>query len=52
MALGYTQREIGELLYISEKTVETYKGRLMQKLDARKRSDLVKYAFEHGIAEV
>lgn len=52
LALGYTQREIGELLYISEKTVETYKGRLMQKLDARKRSDLVKYAFEHGIAEV
>lgn len=52
LALGYTQKEIGERLFISEKTVETHKSRLMQKLGVKKRSDLVRYAFEHRIAEV
>lgn len=52
IALGYTQREIGERLFISEKTVETYKSRLLTKLGVEKRSDLVRYAFEHDIAEL
>lgn len=52
LALGYTQREIGELLFISEKTVETYKSRLLGKLGLEKRSELVRYAFENGIAEL
>lgn len=52
LALGYTQREIGDLLYISEKTVETYKSRLIAKLGLEKRSELVRYAFENGIAEL
>lgn len=52
IALGYTQREIGESLFISEKTVETYKSRLLAKLGLERRSDLVRYAFEHDIAEL
>lgn len=52
LALGYTQREIGELLFISEKTVETYKSRLLSKLGLEKRSELVRFAFESGIAEL
>lgn len=52
LALGYTQREIGEVLYISEKTVETYKSRLLSKLGFEKRSELVRYAFENDIAEL
>lgn len=52
LALGYTQREIGESLFISEKTVETYKSRLLTKLGLEKRSELVRYAFENGIVEL
>lgn len=52
LALGYTQREIGEALFISEKTVETYKSRLLAKLGLEKRSELVRYAFEKGIVDL
>ena len=52
LALGFTQREIGEALFISEKTVETYKSRLLVKLGLEKRSELVRYAFESGVATI
>lgn len=52
LALGYTQREIGEVLYISEKTVETYKSRLLSKLGFERRSELVRYAFENGMVDL
>lgn len=52
LALGYTQREIGDALHISEKTVETYKSRLFVKLGITKRSELVRYAFERGLVEI
>lgn len=52
LALGYTQREIGGTLFISEKTVETYKSRLLAKLGLEKRSELVRYAFEERIVEL
>lgn len=52
LALGYTQREIGDSLHISEKTVETYKSRLLAKLGMTRRSELVHYAFEKGIVEL
>ena len=52
LALGYTQREIGEALFISEKTVETYKSRLLAKLGLEKRSELVRYAFVKGIVDL
>ncbi|MCT8137024.1 response regulator transcription factor [Anaerobacillus sp. CMMVII] len=46
IALGYTQKEISTELFISIKTVETYKARLMDKIGAKKKSDLVKYALK------
>lgn len=49
IALGYTQKEIGEELFISTKTVETYKTRIMEKLGETKRSALVKYAIKHNL---
>lgn len=49
IAMGYSNVEIGEKLLISTKTVETYKYRVMEKLNAKKRSDLVKYALENGL---
>ncbi|MEA4901796.1 response regulator transcription factor [Desulfitobacterium sp.] len=51
LALGHTNHEIADMLHVSIKTVETYKGRLMEKLEMRKRADLVRYALDHGIIE-
>jgi len=48
VALGYTNKEIGESLQVSVKTVETHKSRMMEKLRCRKRSDLVRFAIDHG----
>ncbi len=50
-AEGYTSQEIGEKLIISAKTVDTYRGRLMEKLGFRHRSELVRYALKHGLLE-
>ena len=48
---GYSSREIGERLFISPKTVDTYRQRLMQKLGLKHRADLVQYALRHGLLE-
>jgi two-component system response regulator NreC len=48
-AEGYTSREIGQQLHISHKTVDTYRQRLMEKLDLHHRVDLVKFALHHGL---
>jgi two-component system response regulator NreC len=49
VALGHTNQEIAEALYLSVKTVESYKGRLMEKLGLRGRAALVRYAVEAGL---
>lgn len=48
-AKGFNSREIGEKLYLSPKTVETYRLRAMQKLNLEHRSDLVDFALKAGI---
>jgi len=48
IAWGYTNKEIAAALRISVKTVETYKARLMVKLDLRSRVDIVRYALHQG----
>ena len=40
---GYTLTAIGEKLFLSVKTVDTYKKRLMEKTNTKKRSELVEY---------
>ena len=49
IAQGFSNAEIAKELRISVKTVETYKYRIMEKLNAKKRSELVKFAMENGI---
>ena len=49
VALGHTNQEIADSLYLSVKTVESYKGRLMEKLGLRGRASLVRYAVEAGL---
>ena len=49
VAEGYTAPEIGEKLFISPKTVDTYKQRINEKLGLEHRSDYVKLALRLGI---
>lgn len=49
VAAGYTAREIGEQLIISPKSVETYRARIMEKLELSTRADLVRYALRRGL---
>ncbi len=49
IAKGYSNAEIAEKLVVSTRTVETYKYRIMEKLNVKKRSDLVKFAMEQGL---
>jgi two-component system response regulator NreC len=48
-AQGYSSREISEKLVISPKTVDTYRQRLMEKLELRNRVMLVQYALRKGL---
>ena len=51
-ARGFSNQEIAARLYISPKTVDTYRARIMSKLDLHRRSDLVEYALRTGLIEV
>ncbi|HYJ46062.1 MAG TPA: response regulator transcription factor [Pyrinomonadaceae bacterium] len=51
IALGYSNKEIAAQLEISIKTVETYKSRLMEKLDLHSRVDIVRYALRQGLMQ-
>lgn len=46
---GYTCREIGEQLFLSTRTVETYRMRIMHKLGLKNRSELVEYAMKNDM---
>lgn len=49
IAKGYSNKEIGEQLVISVKTVETHKSNLMEKLQMKTRPELVAYALKKGL---
>jgi two-component system response regulator NreC len=51
VALGHTTAQIAEQLFLSVRTVETYKLRGMEKLGLQGRAALVRYALEHGLLE-
>ena len=46
---GNSSNEIAQILSISDKTVDTYRSRLMLKLDINDLPALVKFAIQHGI---
>ena len=48
IAEGKSSREIGELFFISVRTVERHRANVMDKLNLRKTADLVKYAIQKG----
>lgn len=52
LAMGKTNREISEELFISIKTVETHRKNIMSKLKLRNLADIVRYAIKQGIISV
>src|ERR671919_2824552 len=51
IALGHTNNEIAERLYLSVRTVESHRAHVQQKLNLSSRSELVRYAIERGLIE-
>ena len=49
VARGHTYRQIGQELFISEKTVENHVRNILGKLQLSRRQELVRYALEHGL---
>ncbi|MEA2221319.1 MAG: hypothetical protein QOJ35_3945 [Solirubrobacteraceae bacterium] len=51
IAEAHTNREIGEVLHLAEKTVESHRANLLRKLGMRDRVELVRYAIRRGLIE-
>jgi two-component system response regulator NreC len=51
IVLGYTNRQIGEELGISVRTVEGHRANLSGKIGSHSRVDLVRYALEHNLID-
>ena len=49
IALGHTNAEIGEQLFLSMRTVETHRSHIQHKLRRTTRAELVRYALDHGL---
>ncbi len=51
LAEGHSGREIGGLLHLSVKTVDTYRARLLAKLKLQTTADLIRFALRHHVIE-
>ena len=51
IALGHTNTEISEKLFLSVRTVETHRAHVQQKLRLSTRAELVRYALDRGLLE-
>jgi len=51
VALGHTNQEIADQLYLSVRTVESHRARIGQKLLISTRAELVRYALDHGMLD-
>jgi DNA-binding NarL/FixJ family response regulator len=49
LALGYSNQEIGDKLFISVRTVDSHRAHIMRKLHFETRADLVLFALAHGL---
>jgi two-component system response regulator NreC len=52
IALGHTNAEVAEQLYLSVRTVEAHRARIQQKLRLSTRAELVRYALERRLVDV
>ena len=51
LALGHTNREIGEQLFLSVRAIEVNRAKLLEKLGIETRPELVRFAISHGVIE-
>ena len=51
IAVGLTNAEIAEQLFVSVRTVETHRAHIQQKLDVKSRAELVRYARQAGLLD-
>jgi len=51
LALGHTNREIGEKLYLSVRAVEVNRSKLLEKLGLESRPELVRFAIANGVID-
>ncbi len=49
IALGHTNVEIAERLFLSVRTIETHRAHIQSKLRLSSRAELVRYALDHGL---
>ena len=52
LALGHTNREIGEKLYLSVRAVEVNRAKLLEKLGLETRPELVRFAIANGVIDI
>ena len=52
LARGSTTREVSEALSLSLSTVETYRSRILEKLNLRNNSDLTRFAIRRGLIDL
>ena len=51
LALGHTNREIGEQLFLSVRAIEVNRAKLLEKLGIESRPELVRFAIANGVIE-
>jgi two-component system response regulator NreC len=51
IALGHTNNDVGRLLFLSVRTVESHRAHIQQKLGRTTRADLVRYALDRGLLD-
>jgi two-component system, NarL family, response regulator NreC len=51
IALGHTNADVAERLFLSVRTVETHRANIHRKLDTDSRSELVRHALEQGLVK-
>lgn len=51
VALGHTNAEIAELIFLSVRTVESHRRAILQKTGSETRAELVRYAIDHGMLD-
>jgi DNA-binding NarL/FixJ family response regulator len=51
IASGKTGKEIGEELFLSVKTISTYRARILEKMEMKSSAELIHYALKHGLMD-
>lgn len=51
IGLGKTLREIADELFISEKTVGTYRARVLEKMNMTRNAELIRYAVQNSLID-